>query len=140
MKTQLIMQLFQIISKTSCKHNHKRRKSTILLICCGYLNSNIQGAFVITFFICSNLLQLPQKPLHCSNKNGKWKEKRKSSLQAAFLLSRCISCTAIPEISSSSLNTNNTARVSRLFFRFLWLCCKTANLWDKQGCLLPFIN
>ena len=54
MKTLLIMQLLQIINKTSCKHSHKKRKSAILLIYCGYPNYNAQGAFVIIFFICSD--------------------------------------------------------------------------------------
>ena len=55
MKILLIMQLFQIINKTSCKHSHKKQKSTILFICCGYPNYNAEGAFVMIFFICSDL-------------------------------------------------------------------------------------
>ena len=92
---------------------------------------------------------MPQKRLHCSNKNGKWLKqhqsylhKEKSSLQAAiftvlmyFLYGYLrnfkfpvwlpqkfqVFCTVTSEISSSSKNTNNTARVSRLSFSFLLL-------------------
>ena len=38
-----------------------------------------------------------------------------------FLLFWCIFCTTTPDISISSANINNTARISRLSFRFLWL-------------------
>ena len=38
-------------------------------------------------------------------------------------------CTATPDISRSGESINNTARVSRSSFRFLWLCSsETANL------------
>ena len=60
----------------------KTGKSTVLLICCGYPNQNAQGAFVIIFLICSDLRNLCTVAIRTENE----KEKRKSSLQAAFLL------------------------------------------------------
>ena len=44
-----------------------------------------------------------------------------SHCKQLFSLFWCISCMATPEITSSSKNSNNTARVYRLSFRFLWL-------------------
>ena len=55
MKTLLIMQLFQIIIKLAVNIVIRNGKSTMLLICGGYPNYNAQGAFVIIFFICSDL-------------------------------------------------------------------------------------
>ena len=65
---------------------------------------------------------MPQKRLHRSDKNEKWLKHYQSLLhkenphcKQAFLLFRCISCTATPEILSSSKNINNATCVSRLF-------------------------
>ena len=51
------------------------------------------------------------KPLSLSN----------SSQKSPFFAFWCMLCTATPDISNSSENINNTARVSRVPFLFLWL-------------------
>ena len=90
MKTLLITQLFQIINKTSCKRNHKNRKVYCVIDMLWLSKPKCTGS------ICDNIfdLQRPQKPLHCSNKNGKWKRKEKILTARAFLLFWCTSCTA----------------------------------------------
>ena len=71
MKKLLITQLFQIISKTSRKHSHNKRKVYYVI------DMLWLSKLKYTVSICDNLfrlqrsLPLPQKPLHCSNKNVK---------------------------------------------------------------------
>ena len=85
----------------------------LLIICLGYAaNNNTQGAFVIIFLICSDYYHLPQKLWHHSRNNRKW---LKQSLK----------------IWSSSENINNTARVSRLSSRFLWLWLVLTLTFDR---------
>ena len=74
--------------------------------------------------------ELPQKPWHHGHNNRKWLKQPKSHFYVAvpgkshlFPLFWCMLSTATPDISSSSENMNSMARVSRLFFRILWLCC-----------------
>ena len=69
--------------------------------------NNTRGAFAILFLICSNLL-------NCLRSIG--------IMFTTGSLFWCMFCTATPDISSSSENINSTARVSKLYFRFLWLC------------------
>ena len=66
----------------------------MLLVCCGSPNWNVQGAFVIIFFICSDLCNCLRSLCTVAIRIGNEKEKRKSSLQAAFSMFWCSSCTA----------------------------------------------
>ena len=53
----------------------------------------------------------------------------------------CILCTATPDISSSSKSINNTARVSRLFYCFLWLWSLAIEMFcDGRNLSSPIMN
>ena len=78
---------------------------------------------------CLRSWQLPQKGWHHDHNNRGWLKQLQSHFSKAnlpkglpFSLFWCMQCTSISDISSSSENINSTARVSRLSFRFLWLC------------------
>ena len=62
-----------------------------------------------------------------SSKSSPWGN---SHCKQPFLLFWCIPCTITLEVSSSSKNISNTDRLSRLSFRFLWLC-KKATISDS---------
>ena len=85
------------------------------LICCGYANYNVQGAFVITFLICSGLLNFLRS---FSTIVIRTKSLLQAAIFAALVFMCCAVCTATPEISSSSKNISNTARVTKLSSRF----------------------
>ena len=81
------------------------------------------------FFYLWRSSELPQKPWHHGHNNRKWLKQPKSHFYRAvpskschFSLFWCMLCTVIPNISSSGENINSTAHLSRLSFRFLWLC------------------
>ena len=83
------------------------------------------------FFDLQRSSELPQKPWHLGHNNRKWLKQPESNFYWAvpsksrhFPMFWCMLCTATPDISSSGENINSTARVSRLYFRFLWLCLK----------------
>ena len=89
MKTLLIMQLFQIINKTSCKIVIKSGYAVAidmlwLLICCGYPNYKAQGTFVIIFFICSDLYNCLRS--HCTVALRTENEKKTNILTASRIL------------------------------------------------------
>ena len=70
----------------------------MLLTCCGYPDKYAQGAFVIIFIICSDLHNCLRSLCTVAIRTEHEKEKRKSSLQAAFSLFRRISGRTTPEI------------------------------------------
>ena len=101
------------------------------LIHFGYsANYNTRGAFLIIFFICSDLLNC----LRCvgiiviTTKQRTWLKQPQSHFHYAvslkshqFSLFWCILCGATSDILSSNENISNTTRVFRLSFHFLWL-------------------
>ena len=109
---------------------HRRYPFLLLLMMwCGYAsNYNAQGAFVIIFYICSDLLNCLRSVctivITIGNGLNSLKvisTKKIVTESSHFSLFWCISCTATSETctSSSSKNISNTARVFRLSFRFL---------------------
>ena len=91
----------------------------------------------LTRSICDTLFdlylssELPQKPWQHGHNNRKWLKQPQSHFRWAiphkshhFLLFWCMLFTVTLYISSSSENMNSTVRVSRLPFRFLWLCSR----------------
>ena len=88
----------------------------LLIICfCYTVNYNTQWAFVIKAWHYSHNNRIGKKSVNAIF------IKKFLTESNHFLLFWCIPCTATPETSSSSENINNTARVSRLSFRFLWI-------------------
>ena len=58
----------------------------MLFMCCGYWNYNAQGAFVIIFFICSDIYNCLRSLCTAAIRTENAKEKRKFSLERAFVL------------------------------------------------------
>ena len=104
-------------------------------------NYNTRGAFVIILLICSDLLNSLESvgTIAITTEMVKTASKlfslSNSSLKSPFLR---FLCTATPNISSSNENINNTARVSRLSFCFLWLYLNT--LWKYLTTLFLFLH
>ena len=86
MKTLLIMQLFQIINKTGCKHSHKKRKVYYIIdiLWLRYPNYNAQGALVIIFFICSDLQNCLRSLCTVAIRTGNEKEKENPHCKQPF--------------------------------------------------------
>ena len=89
---------------------------------------HLGGAFSCNSFDLWRSSELPQKRWHHSHNKRKWLKRPQCHCHKANLhksdhssLFWCILCTVTSDISSSSKNLNNAARISSLFFRFLWL-------------------
>ena len=77
--------------------------------------SNLQRSF-----------ELPQKPWDHGHKKRKWLKQPQSLFHLAIPHKShhfcCFDECAVRHISSSNVNINSKSYVSRLSFRFLWLC------------------
>ena len=85
----------------------------------------MEGRFGIIFLICNNLLICFRRVGTIAVTTDSLKvifTKKILTGSSHFSLLWCIPRTTTPEISRSSEIINNTARVSRLSFHFLWRC------------------
>ena len=86
MKTLLITQLFQIINKTSRKHSHKKQKVYYVIDMLWLSNLKLTGSICDNLFHLSDLYNCLRSLYTVAIRTENEKEKRKSSLQAAFSL------------------------------------------------------
>ena len=116
------------------------KKSTILLTCCGYPSYNAQGAFVIIFFICSDLYNCLRS--FCTVAIRMENEKKKENPHCK---QPCCCFDVFPARPPQKFQNQAKIPTIRLvfldyFFVSYDYAVKTAILCDKRGCLLPFIN
>ena len=140
MKTLLIIRLFQIVNKTICKHSHKKRKVYCIIDMLGYPNYNAQGVFVIIFFTYSDLYNCLRSL--CTVAVGTENEKKKENphYKQPFC---CFDVFPVrpPQKFQVQAKIPTIRPVFLYYFPVsLWICCKTENLCDKRGCLLPWLK
>ena len=122
---EILKCLLSFFSYNGCVLSKQSFLFLLLLICCGYANYSAQGAFVIIFFTCSDLLNCLRSICNVAIRTRQHQShlhEKKSSLQAAIFAVLMYSLYGHPRnFKFKQKNVNKTARFSRPSFRFLWL-------------------